>query len=71
MIDRARDGRSYATRTVKAVQKGKEIFVLVASFQQPEPDQPRFQIDYTQHEIFRQISPPDVSFDSPSVWLIL
>lgn len=61
MIDRARDGRSYATRTVKAVQKGKEIFVLVASFQRPEPEQPRFQIDISQHEVFRTIAQPDVS----------
>lgn len=61
MIDRARDGRSYATRTVKAVQKGKEIFVLVASFQKPEPAQPRFQIDISQHEIFRNVAAPDVS----------
>lgn len=61
MIDRARDGRSYATRTVKAVQKGKEIFVLLASFQKPEPEQPRFQIDVAQHEVFRTVAPPDVS----------
>jgi acyl-CoA thioesterase II len=60
MIERARDGRSYATRTVKAVQKGKEIFVLIASFQRPEPEQPRFQIDVKQHEVFRSIAPPEV-----------
>ncbi|KAK9894195.1 Thioesterase/thiol ester dehydrase-isomerase [Cystobasidium minutum MCA 4210] len=59
MIDRSRDGRSYATRSVKAVQKGKEIFVLNASFQRPEPEQPRFQIDISQHEVFRNIALPE------------
>lgn len=61
MIDRSRDGRSYATRTVKAVQQGKEIFVLVSSFQRPEPEQPRFQIDLSSSEVFKNIAPPEVS----------
>ncbi|UZJ23468.1 acyl-CoA thioesterase II [Rhodococcus antarcticus] len=33
MVDRVRDGRSFATRRVTAVQHGKAIFTLSASFQ--------------------------------------
>ncbi|CAL0315082.1 unnamed protein product [Lupinus luteus] len=32
-----RDGKSFATRTVDAIQKGKVIFTLMASFQKEEP----------------------------------
>jgi len=42
-IERARDGRSYVTRTVKASQNGRIIFLLVCSFQKPEPEQPSYQ----------------------------
>jgi acyl-CoA thioesterase II len=35
-VDRIRDGRSFTTRRVVAVQRGKAIFSLSASFQQPE-----------------------------------
>ena len=36
-VDRIRDGRSFTTRRVIGVQRGKAIFALSASFQQPEP----------------------------------
>jgi acyl-CoA thioesterase-2 len=36
LVERVRDGRSYATRQVTARQAGRDIFVLVASFQRPE-----------------------------------
>jgi acyl-CoA thioesterase-2 len=36
-VDRIRDGRSFTTRRVVAVQHGKAIFALSASFQEPEP----------------------------------
>jgi acyl-CoA thioesterase-2 len=35
-VDRVRDGRSFTTRRVTAVQHGKPIFTLSASFHQPE-----------------------------------
>ena len=35
-VDRVRDGRSFTTRRVMAVQRGKAIFTLSASFQIPE-----------------------------------
>jgi acyl-CoA thioesterase-2 len=36
-VDRIRDGRSYTTRRVVAVQHGQAIFNLQASFHRPEP----------------------------------
>jgi acyl-CoA thioesterase II len=39
-VDRIRDGRSYSTRAVRAVQDGKTIFMMLSSFQKPEPWQP-------------------------------
>jgi acyl-CoA thioesterase-2 len=35
-VDRSRDGGSFTTRRVTAVQHGKQIFVLAASFKEPE-----------------------------------
>jgi len=37
LVDRVRDGRSFTTRRVSAVQHGKIIFTLSASFHHPEP----------------------------------
>ncbi|KAF8499139.1 thioesterase II [Russula emetica] len=39
-VDRVRDGRSYSTRSVRAVQGGRNIFIMVCSFQKPEFWQP-------------------------------
>lgn len=39
-VDRLRDGRSYTTRFVKAVQKGNTVFILTCSFHKPEPEHP-------------------------------
>ncbi|MEO3782177.1 acyl-CoA thioesterase II [Actinocorallia sp. B10E7] len=36
-VERVRDGRSFSTRRVSAIQHGKTIFTLSASFQVPEP----------------------------------
>jgi acyl-CoA thioesterase II len=36
-VDRIRDGRSFTTRRVTAVQHGKPIFAMSASFHRPEP----------------------------------
>ena len=35
-VDRIRDGRSFATRTVRAIQNGEAIFAMMASFQAAE-----------------------------------
>jgi acyl-CoA thioesterase-2 len=35
--ERVRDGRTFTTRRVSAIQHGKTIFVMSASFQHPEP----------------------------------
>ncbi|PIL29619.1 hypothetical protein GSI_08256 [Ganoderma sinense ZZ0214-1] len=42
-VDRVRDGRSYVTRAVRAVQRGRTVFTMMCSFQIPEPRQPSFQ----------------------------
>ena len=36
-VDRVRDGRSFSTRRVSAIQHGQTIFTLSASFHRPEP----------------------------------
>ncbi|KIK98512.1 hypothetical protein PAXRUDRAFT_134077 [Paxillus rubicundulus Ve08.2h10] len=42
-VERLREGQSYSTRSVKAVQNGKIIFQLLCSFHSPEPWQPSYQ----------------------------
>lgn len=42
-VERVRQGRSYVTRSVKAIQNGHTIFVMMCSFQRPEPWQPSYQ----------------------------
>src|ERR1700751_4778223 len=37
IVDRVRDGRSFTTRRVSAIQHGKVIFTLSASFHHDEP----------------------------------
>src|ERR1700755_667083 len=37
LVDRVRDGRSFTTRRVSAVQHGEAIVTLSASFHRPEP----------------------------------
>jgi len=39
-VDRLRDGRTYSTRSVRAVQGGRNVFVMLCSFQIPEFWQP-------------------------------
>ncbi|MBW0534523.1 hypothetical protein O181_074238 [Austropuccinia psidii MF-1] len=39
LVDRIRDGRSYVTRSVKAVQRSRCIFTLLASYHRSEPSQ--------------------------------
>ena len=43
-VDRIRDGRSFSTRRVVAIQHGKAIFNLQASFHDEEPSDPDHQI---------------------------
>ena len=47
-VDRSRDGKSFSTRQVRAIQHGEQIFGLAASFQEPEPG------------LSHQLSKPDV-----------
>jgi hypothetical protein len=41
-VDRVRDGRSYVTRAVRAVQNGRTVFIMVCSYQKPEHWQPSY-----------------------------
>lgn len=43
LVDRVREGKTYATRAVKAVQHGNIIFIMLCSFQIPEPAPHRHQ----------------------------
>ena len=52
-IDRVRDGRSYSTRSARAVQGGRTVFVMICSFQVPEPWQP------SRHWTMPQVPHPD------------
>jgi acyl-CoA thioesterase II len=36
-VERTREGKSFTTRRVQAIQHGQQIFVMSASFQHPEP----------------------------------
>lgn len=47
-VDRSRDGKSFSTRQVRAIQHGEQVFGLAASFQEPEPG------------LSHQLSKPDV-----------
>lgn len=42
-VERIRNGRSYVTRAVKAIQNGRIVFVMMCSFQKPETWQPGHQ----------------------------
>jgi acyl-CoA thioesterase II len=42
-VEPLRDGKSYTAHSVKAVQEGRVVFILMCSFQRPEPWQPSTQ----------------------------
>lgn len=54
-VGRTRDGRSYVTRTVEATQKGKVIFVMMASYKIPEISKSRLSHQYQ----MPVVPPPD------------
>jgi acyl-CoA thioesterase-2 len=56
-VDRVRDGRSFTTRRVSAIQHGKTIFTLSASFHHPEPG--------VQHAVASPAVPPPDSLTRP------
>ncbi|HUY50920.1 MAG TPA: acyl-CoA thioesterase II [Streptosporangiaceae bacterium] len=74
IVDRVRDGRSFTTRRVSAIQHGKTIFTLSASFHHPEPGlehaeagpavPPAESIPQPDHEYFSG-NPIDMRFVSP------
>lgn len=58
-VVRIRDGGSYVTRLVNAVQRGRTIYTILLSYQVPEPTQPRFAIPLP---LKAQASPDSVQF---------
>lgn len=52
LVDRIRDGRSFTTRRVVAIQHGKAIFSMTASFHRDEPG-------YAYHTPMPQVAPPE------------
>jgi acyl-CoA thioesterase II len=52
-VEQVRDGRSYLTRSVRAVQGGRVVFVMLCSFQLPEFGQP------SHHWTMPQVPRPD------------
>lgn len=43
-VEKVRHGRTYTTRSVKASQSGKLVFIMICSFQKPEPRQLSLQV---------------------------
>ncbi|KAJ1310355.1 hypothetical protein OPQ81_007093 [Rhizoctonia solani] len=80
-VEPIRDGRTYCTRSVKAAQNGKWIFMLTCSFQRPEHGQPSHQWPMPRHvpvpkscpyqeDVFKKYSEkPDISKDVRDMWL--
>lgn len=73
-VDRIRDGRSFTTRRVVAIQNGRAIFNLAASFHirepgleylEPMPDVPRAESLPTRAERFAEEGVPDPFPDQP------
>ncbi len=58
MVDRPRDGRSFTTRRVRAIQYGKTIFTMSVSFAEPQTG-PEHQREGRQPAWFRAVPPPD------------
>lgn len=52
-VTRVRDGRSFCTRLVKAIQNGQTVFTTLISFQKLEPD------SITHAEPLPDVPPPE------------
>lgn len=59
LVDRPRDGRSFSTRFVTAVQQGETIFVMTASFTAPDHG--------PEHEFAMPAAPAPMSVDAVAV----
>jgi len=60
-VEIVRDGRSFATRTVRSLQKGAVIFILTASFHKPEDSPLRHSMPSPVHLI-----PPPETLHAPT-----
>ena len=62
-VDRSRDGKSFLTRRVVAIQHGKQIFNLAASFMAPQEGFDH----YTAAEAWDRLVEPTHTASSPPV----
>ena len=60
-VDRVRDGSSYATRFVRAVQDGNAVYIMMCSFQLPEHLQP------SRYWPMPRVAPPEDCIDEVEV----
>jgi acyl-CoA thioesterase-2 len=60
-VDRIRDGRSFTTRRVVAIQHGRAIFNLAASFHSDEPG-------FESHMPMPDVPPPEEVPDASAMW---
>lgn len=70
LVDRPRDGRSFSTRFVRAVQDGQTIFMMTASFATDDPG-PQHQFDMPAAPAPEEVEPgPILAFQptDPSQW---
>jgi acyl-CoA thioesterase II len=58
-VTRVRDGRSFITREVKAMQEKRPIFTVTMSFHRPEPG-PEYQIPLTDMQAYLSFRMADV-----------
>ena len=58
-VERIRDGKSFATRTVQARQRGRTIFTVICSFHRPEPA-------WLEHAAVMPYAPPPESLPTDS-----
>ena len=67
-VDPVRDGRSYTTRRVEAIQRGAVIFHLTASFHVGEESEMVFQAPRAAVRPASELQPPEVAFaDDPDM----
>jgi acyl-CoA thioesterase-2 len=65
-VERIRDGRSAATREVRAWQSGTEVFRLMASFSNASKDVPQTQVSMPLVPPPEQVKPVDFGAQAPS-----
>ncbi|KAH7104160.1 Thioesterase/thiol ester dehydrase-isomerase [Auriculariales sp. MPI-PUGE-AT-0066] len=58
-VEKVREGRTYSTRSVKAVQNGRAVFVMMCSFKTPEPGAGEFALPAP-----KNVQPPELCLNA-------